>query len=308
MRKLVAVVALTMSSLVPAGAAQAASFPETVPLPNGFAPEGIDAGPGTTFYAGSLANGAIYRGDLRTGDGDVFIPGAPGRVAVGLFYERSAQRLWVAGGGTSQVRVYDARDGDLLATYDFGSGFLNDVVVTKDAAYVTDSNNQRLAVVPLGPGGSLPAAGTSLPLSGEIAYGPGFNANGIVAARGGQHLVLVQSNTQSLFRVDPVSGVAERIALTGGDARGGTGLLNGDGLELRGNTLWVVQNRSNKVAVVRLSDSLLSGQVTSTITDSDLAVPTTVVDVAGRLWAVNARFGTPVTPTTEYDVVRLPQR
>jgi len=45
------------------------AFPEIIPLPNGFAPEGIATGTGTTFYVGSLATGQIYRGDLRTGDG-----------------------------------------------------------------------------------------------------------------------------------------------------------------------------------------------------------------------------------------------
>ena len=96
--------------------------------------------------------------------------------------------------------------------------------------------------------------------------------------------------------------MARRIALTGGD------VANGDGLELRGNTLWVVQNRLNRVAVVELRDDLLSGTVTTRLTDPELDVPTTVVDVAGRLWAVNARFGTAPSPSTRYDVVQLPQR
>jgi hypothetical protein len=59
------VLALTM------GAAPA--FPDSVPLPNDFAPEGIAVGTGSTFYVGSLVDGDIYRGDLRSGEGSVFI-------------------------------------------------------------------------------------------------------------------------------------------------------------------------------------------------------------------------------------------
>jgi hypothetical protein len=44
-------------------------FPDLIQLPNGWRPEGIAEGRGTSFCVGSLVNGAIYRGDLRTGDG-----------------------------------------------------------------------------------------------------------------------------------------------------------------------------------------------------------------------------------------------
>src|SRR5215213_8907950 len=60
-----------------------ASFPDTLSLPNGFRPEGI-AIQGNTFYVGSIPNGAIYAGDLRTGSQKFLIPGADGRAASGL--------------------------------------------------------------------------------------------------------------------------------------------------------------------------------------------------------------------------------
>jgi hypothetical protein len=34
-------------------------------------------------------------------------------------------------------------------------------------------------------------------------------------------------------------------------------------------------------------------------------VPTTIAEQGSRLYAVNARFGTPATPTTDYWVTRL---
>jgi len=59
-------------------------FPEVIQLPTGFQPEGIEVGRGTTFYVGSVANGAVFRGNLRTGTGAVFIPGAAGKAATGI--------------------------------------------------------------------------------------------------------------------------------------------------------------------------------------------------------------------------------
>lgn len=41
------------------------------------------------------------------------------------------------------------------------------------------------------------------------------------------------------------------------------------------------------------------------ITDADFDIPTTVMSFANGRYAVNARFTTPVTPDTEYGVVRV---
>jgi hypothetical protein len=286
------------------GAGQSANFPARIDLPNGFAPEGITAGRGTTVFAGSLANGAIWKGDVRTGKGSILVPGVSGTVAVGVEYERRANRLWVAGGATGAVRVYNATTGALLKTYTFApAGFLNDLVVTRGAVYVTDSGIQQLDVIPLGRAGALPdqAATRTLPLTGDISFVAGeFNANGIAAARG--WLVVVQSNAGKLFRVNPRTGVTRAIDL------GGASVTAGDGLELRGSTLYVVRNQLNQVAVFRLGARLAKARLKGTITRPGLDVPTTVAFQAGRLWTVNARFNTPVTPTTEYWISRLPSR
>ncbi|MDT0166059.1 hypothetical protein Q9R32_10860 [Actinotalea sp. AC32] len=282
------------------GVAHAAPFPDTIALPDGFAPEGIESGRGAEFFVGSLQGGAVYRGDLRTGDGDVLVP-ATGTVAVGIAYEVARDRLWVAGGPTGELRVYDAASGDLLETYAFEAGFLNDVAIADGVVYATDSALPQLAVVPLDEDGSLPdpSAATTLPLTGDLVYTEGFNANGIVAAEGGRWLVVVQSSTASLFRVDPATGETVLVDL------GGEAVPNGDGLELRGRTLFVVQNMIEQVSVVQLSGGLTSGTVRTVLTDPDLDVPTTATFALGRLWAVNARFGTAPTPTTSYDVVQL---
>lgn len=289
-------------ALLPGPAQAGAPFPETIPLPDGFQPEGITSGAGTEFFVGSLATGAIYRGDFRTGQGAILVPGGS-PPAVGVDYEDSRDRLWVAGGDSRQVKVYDAGTGKQLAAYTVpGAGFLNDVAVTEDAVYVTDSLVQQYVVVPLGPDGQLPRAAGTRPLTGDFEYVVDeFNANGIVAAQGGRTLVMVQTVLGKLFRVDAATGVSDEIELTGGD------VLDGDGLELVRRTLYVVQNDQDKVGVVKLTFDLRRGTYTGAITDPDLDVPTTATLNSRYLWAVNARFDTIPTPTTEYDVVRLPR-
>jgi hypothetical protein len=301
---LVLALALTLVASIAAAPVSAHSnFPSRIDLPNGWQPEGITAGRGTTVYAGSLANGAIRKVDVRSGASSTLVAGVPGNVAVGVEYDARNNRLWVAGGPTGQVRVYNARTGALLRTYAFpGSGFLNDLVVTRRAVYITDSASQDLRVVPLGRGGRLlPAtSGRLLTMSGFPVVAGQFNANGIVST--GSWLIVVNSFTGELFRVDPVSGAAREIDL------GGASVSFGDGLELRGSTLYVVRNQLNQVAVFRVRHRVPSAQLVGTITSADLDVPTTAAFQAGRLWAVNARFGTTPTPNTQYWITRLPAR
>ena len=156
--------------------------------------------------------GRSRRVDTRTGAVSVLAAGAAGRVTVGLDYEKHAHRIWAAGGPTGDVHVFDARTGALLRTYHFTSGFLNDVVVTRRAVYVTDSNVQQLIVDPAGPrrlaAGRL--RGHSPCRSPATSPTPtGFNANGIVST--GRSLILVQSNTGLLFRVNPTTGATRAI-------------------------------------------------------------------------------------------------
>ncbi|CAA9214801.1 MAG: hypothetical protein AVDCRST_MAG41-149 [uncultured Corynebacteriales bacterium] len=289
------------ASAVPATAAPADTraggtlFPKVIDLPDGFRPEGIATGPRATFYVGSLADGSIYRGSLITGRGAVFIPGTPGGAVNGL--EVAGSRLYAAGGSTGTVKAYDLRSGALLTSTQVG-GFVNDVVVTRTAAYYTNSLLPVLHVLPIGPGGRLGEVRT-VPLTGDIVYGTGFNANGIEASPNGRTLLIVQSNTGLLFRVTP-TGVTSTVDL------GGASLTNGDGLLRRGRILYVVRNRNNAIVEVALGAGYRTGRVVGTITDPNFDVPTTVDAFGPFLYAVNARFGTTPTPDTTYTVVRLP--
>ena len=302
-RRVLALLVLTAVAVLPATAG-AATFPGTIRLPDGWQPEGIASGRGTSLYVGSIPTGAVWKGDARTGRGDVLVAGQAGRSAIGIKVDRR-NRLFVAGGATGQAFVYDARTGADLASYQLAPAgaatFVNDVAVTAKAAWFTDSRIQQLYALPLGHHGRLPAQSRirTLPLTGDLVYGEGNNLNGIVAARGGRVLLSVQTNTGKLFRIDPRSGVTHEVDL------GGASLLNGDGMLLAGRVLFVVQNRDNKIAVVKLSRSLHRGRVVATLTDPDLDVPTTIAVTAGRLYAVNARFGTTDPQPARYDIVRV---
>lgn len=294
-----AAAAIAAAALAGGSSAGKTAFPEVIQLPVGFQPEGIEVGRGTTFYVGSRVTGAIFRGNLRTGTGAIFVPGGSGRLATGIEFSRN--RLFVAGAGTGDGYVYDARTGALVRTYDFASGdtFINDVVVTHSGAYFTDSRKAVLYKVPIGPGGALGAFQT-LSLTGASLALPGFNLNGIDATRNGKTLIAVQSNTGKLFRIDAASGAAHEVTLAGGE-----NVLNGDGILLTGKTLYVVRNQNNEVPVISLTANLASGRIVTRLTDPDFKVPTTIDDHGRRLYAVNANFGVANPGTAEYQVVQL---
>jgi hypothetical protein len=298
--------------LVPAGALASRgndrghrSLPQTIALPNGWQPEGIAAGHGSSLFVGSIPTGAVWKADARTGQGAVLVPPQTGRAAIGLKVDHR-NRLVVAGGPTGKAFVYRARTGANVADFQLAptgaSTFVNDVAVTRRGAFFTDSVNQQLYVLPYGRRGGLPGQGgvRTVPLIGDISYSqPGPNANGIVPVMGGRRLIVVQSNEGKLFLVNPRTGNTREIDLGGGD------VTNGDGLLLFGRTLFVVQNLRNQIAVVRLSRNLRRGRVVRTITDADFDVPTTLAFQKGALWTVNARFTTPAGPDVTYQIVRV---
>jgi sugar lactone lactonase YvrE len=279
------------------------AMPGRINLPDGWQPEGI-ATDGSHLYVGSLANGAIWKVPIQTGTGHRLARGQAGRVAVGLEYDARHNLVWVAGGDTNKIRAHNARTGRVRAVYDFPSGtprFLNDLVVTARGVYATDSMNKELAVVPFDKDGSLPGpnAAQTLPLTGDLVNQTGFNLNGIVKSRG--RLLAVQTNTGRLFRIDKASGQTLRVKTAN------TVLTNGDGLEIRGDRLWVVRNQNNRVVKLDLNRQLTTAVRLKTITSAQLDVPSTVAAARGFLWAVNARFNTNPTPNTKYWITRLQQ-
>ncbi|WP_243726250.1 SMP-30/gluconolactonase/LRE family protein [Actinomadura rubrisoli] len=245
-------------------------------------------------FLGSRANGAIFRADLRTGKGEVISP-ATGKPSLGM--KVGNKRLFVAGGNSGLGRVYDTRDGALLKTYTLAPSpsFINDVALTRDSAWFTDSTNPALYRVPREKDGEA----VKVPLTGDIVYQAGFNANGIATTPDGESLLIIQSNTGKLFKVDPRTGATKTVDLHG------EVLSAGDGILRDGRTLYAVQNRLNTVAVIVLSEDGDAGRVITRLTDPRFDVPTTVARSGSRLYLPNARFNTPPAPDTPYDVIAV---
>ncbi|MFD3378934.1 MULTISPECIES: SMP-30/gluconolactonase/LRE family protein [unclassified Streptomyces] len=275
------------------------TWPTEFPLPNGFLPEGIAIGRKPYAYMGSRANGALYRTDLRTGEGGILFAGGTGLIAVGLKLDHDGL-LYVAG-NTGVARTHDSRTGEVVATHQLTEPtghFINDVTLLGDRAWFTDSRAAALYGVPRGRAGTV----RTLPLTGDWVQLPDVNnANGIVGTPDGRALIVVKSNPGELYNVNLKTGYATKIALVGA-----TSVVNGDGLYRIGRTLYVVQNRLNLISVFHLDSKATTATLTGTITDPRFDVPTTAARFGNRLYLVNARFTSPQTPETTFTGVAVP--
>lgn len=275
-------------------------------------PEGITVAD-DTFYVTSTSDGAVFRGNVGSPEVEVFIPGgAEGRTgAAGIDVTDDddvgdrVTYLVIAGGATGKVWVHDRNSGGLVATFTNGLGpdatFLNDVAIADNGdVYVTDSRSPALYRIPVR---QIMAGVRDVPLETFVnfdgtpfVYGEGFNANGIVENDTESALIVVQSNTGNLYRIDKATKNVTQVDL------GSATLTNGDGLEVDDDTLNVVRNRNGLIAEVDLNDDGRSGSVTGEITDASFAYPTTVAAVDGRLLVVNSQFDKrgrePVEPFT----------
>jgi hypothetical protein len=295
LRKALPITILLLALLVPAAPAGSGAQ-SSIALPDEFRPEGIASGKGDSFYVGSIPMGAVYRGSYRTGEGSVLVPPHTGRNHTGLKVDRRFDRLFVAGGESKGIYVYDSETGADVASFSLpDAGFVNDVVLTDNAAYFTDSLVPQLYRVGIRRNGELTEP-QRIEYRGELEFEDGFNVNGIDTLEGGRRLVVVQSNTGELFRVNGRTGLTREIELD-------EPVTNGDGMLRRGDTLYVVRNQLNQIAVVKLDDRARSGDVRRVLTDPRLDIPTTIAPFKDFIYAVNARFNRP--DESEDDIVRL---
>lgn len=285
-----------------ASATAPARYPAEIPLPDGSVPESIAIGEGAFAYVSSLSTGTVFRVDLSTGSHEIFLP-ATGTTTAGLKLDWQ-DRLYVCGGVDGSLSVVDTSDRSVLARYQLGSGqtFINDLVLTPDAAWITDSFTPVLYKLPFGDRGTLPSEDgiVRLPISGDFDYQYGdtfsenFNANGIVRTPDKTALLVVQTNTGKLFRIDPETGRATLVDLGGDD------VMRGDGMHLEGQTLYVVQNMANTVSVIELNATGLAGKIIERWTSPRFDTPTSIDRFGDRFYLSNARFTTPSPETAEF--------
>jgi hypothetical protein len=318
MRRIVALVLMIgLVSLLgsPAATAQgrSAEFPAVIDLPDGFFPEGIAVGRGSTFFAGSLADGSIFRGDLRTGEGQVLTDAFGPFTTVGLDVD-ARNRVWVAGGPSGTARLYDGDTGALLQVYPLTApfaSFVNDVIVTPDAAWFTDSGTQnlpppppalsfagspRLFKVPLQPGGGLPDPSEVEVIDVDVPDVAFPNLNGIETAPGGLGLLVAHTTVGDIYAVDPNDGQASPVYTDG--------LVGADGLVRKGTDLYVVENGAAQISRLRVNPATGLASLAETYPVPGAETPTTAALFGNNLYAVDARFGSMAGPYRVYQVPR----
>lgn len=270
---------------------------------NKFFPEGIAHQPATgDFFVGSTFDGTIVKGNIRSGQTSVFLPGGQDgrKSAVGMKLDNKG-RLFIAGGMTGLIFVYNIYIKKLLARFESGStpSFVNDAVITPNGdVYFTDSMSPVIYKI-----SSKLQFSRWLDLRGSVVrYEPGFNFNGIVATENGKYLIAVQMNKGKLYRISTENKQVTEIKVTGYPP------LNGDGLLLRKSKLIVVQNRLNVISAYQLSPDYASARFISRMTHPEFSFPTTAAFSGNDLLVVNGQLhkrGGSEPPVLPFSVLRV---
>ena len=250
------------------------------------------------------------RGNVRSPQARVFSPaGADGRTSVlGMRTDRSL--LYVAGGASGNVYIYDKHSGRFVTKVNDGlpatGTLLNDLAVTRSGVYVTDSTSPSVWRVDRAPGGGF-ALEKWLDLTGTaFTYGAGPNADGIQATPDGKALIVGALNTGKLYRIDLATKAVTVIDTGGAD------LTNADGIELVGTDLYVARNLNNQIVKLDLSNDWSTAAVDTVTTSPRFDYSVGVVAAGDRLLVLNAQFehpalvgGTPTPPTLPFSVTAI---
>ena len=317
MKKLVAAAAagLMVVAVVGPSPASAAWQPTTYTVSQepGVLPESISVSRDGTMYVTSFGTGAVYRGNTRNPTMKPFLPaGADGRTrAAGVEVDKTS-RVFIAGWDTRTVWIYNP-SGSLVAmrVAPNAAAALNDLVVTDDALYVTDSATGIVWRASIN--GSQIGELTEWVSPSQFPATPGF-LNGIVVTHDGSVALVGDGGTGSgepgdahLYRLDLRKRVVTEVAVTGGF------LATPDGLLLEGRRLYAAVNfpDSDGSPTYSVDLAVLNADMTSMrmVSRSGLApasrAPTAVARDARRLLWVNSQFGGN-PPTPPFTVTEVP--
>ena len=296
-------------------------FAKLVPALEGAPPEGFTIGKGHTAYNGSI-DGSIYKVNLRNGEGEILVEAEPDFDVftgdcrkLGMRVDRRSNYLHVAGCIYGDAYVFDADSGEEIMKYqldDSGFSVINDIAITKDAVYFTDFGQPFIYRLPLSKNGRIPGdenAATAIPLTGDFEAGEnvyGAFANGIVATPNGKTLIIGNSGTSKIFRVDPTTGHADEIIVDPPLV----GFL--DGIVLHEGVLFILTPDGtfacppeDRVQVVVLDKDMLTGTLVGSITDPTMDGVASGAMHGSSLYVNNARYCDWPAPPTQYWVTKL---
>jgi hypothetical protein len=299
------------------------AFPKIVPALDGAPPEGFTIGKGHRAYNGSI-DGSIYKMNLRNGQGEILVPAEPGFdvfagdcYKLGMRVDPRSNYLFVAGCINGDAYVYDADSGEEIMKYQLTpqyEGVINDIAITRDAVYFTDFGKPFIYRLPLSKNGRIPSgagAATAIPLTGDFEAGDNLidaYANGIVATPDGKTLIIGNSGSSKIFKVDPTTGHADEIIVDPPLL----GLLDGsflDGIVLYDGVLFILSPgetaEGDLVQVVLLDEDMLTGTLMGVITDPGMDGVASGAMHGDSLYVNNARYGDFPGLPTEYWVTKL---
>ena len=273
----------------------------------GIYPEGLAHDAQTDMlFTTSMLTGAVFRAQAGRASFQSFsAAGADGRVSsTGIKVDPERRRLFVCGGVTGAVWVREVESGALIGRFTNGlvdgppktsapnaevPSFVNDVALVGSDAYFTDSYEPmiyRLIDADITAGGInaggrlepwLPLDGTPIRYQNGASVPTRFNLNGIVATQDGRFLIVIQTNTGNLYRVDVVS--REVIEIAGSGNPGGDGLMAIDQHHL----LAVDMTHAPTMTLLRLSDEYDQYEVVGRYDAPGNVSPTASLVLADRL-------------------------
>lgn len=275
--------------------------PFVISLPDGFSPDGITISDDSTMYVASFYDGTIVRGSAdSTALTDVLVEGEADRPGWGMDLDDTAEHLFVAGGFARTARVYNAMTGILEAEVVLtNGGIVNDVIVTSEAAYFTNSSLPELYELPIDNSGAVNGDVRTIALTGDFQFDAEYfaNGNGIVDAQDGV-VIVNHSYLGKIYAIDTKSGVAKEISL-------GSERVSSDGIALDNLTLFGTEPLENQVAEMMLSDTLNDASVVRRFTADILDFPSLVALDETYVYVVNAKLTTERSSNVTYQIVRF---
>lgn len=274
------------------------------------------------YLIGTALVAQIYLGgidaiNLETGDVQEIVPSAAfgTRPLLGLWHEPGA--IIAAGGGPIvgpgvNTTVYmfsdDEGSGELLLECDVDGVFLNDLTVSGETLYITDSVVNVLHALNLTAASEGECVAEKIELPEEFqASGFDFRANGIRGYQDG--LLIANTFVGSLEYLDLSTGEITNMISPGTIAPDGLCFGDSDG------ELYIVENGSNLVSSWQLNGTETPATFVGNIVSEDYDSPSTCSVLDGTVWTVNARFASlgqlapgEASPTFdgEFHIVGLP--